>query len=244
MRALDFFTRTAPAPRTARTTEIAPRAADLIGRASAEKRPVALRIDGAAYRYKSLFVQSDAGEGLFHIDMLFPRSAARLLLPHESRVRFSFEENGVKYSFLSLYLGTGASGGFDSMLFAFPETIEESQRRGDYRVQPRMSEPVKVVTGPDLSETAPALDVSAGGVSFRAGKQVRSGDRFETIIALPGGGVVEAALEVLYCDPLPEAREMPWRIRARFAKIAPGDRETLIRYVMSRQREIIRTSLS
>ncbi len=243
MRALDFFTRQTT-PRRNRTTTVAPRAADLIGRAARDKRPVALRIEGANFRYKSLFVESDADEGLFHIDILFPRSAERLLEADVTDVRFSYEENGVKYHFDALYLGTGAADGFDSMVFAFPASIEESQRRGDYRVTPRTGDPVRVVSGPDLSESSYAIDISAGGISFRASKQILSGDRFETIVALPGGTVVEAGLEVLYCDPLPDAREMPWRIRTRFAKISPADRESVTRYVMARQREMIRTSFS
>jgi c-di-GMP-binding flagellar brake protein YcgR len=181
---------------------------------------------------------------LFHTDALFPRSAERKLVAGETDVDFAFEVNDVKYRFTARFEGAGAWEGFDALTFALPTEIDESQRRGFYRVAPRTAEPVKLFTGPDLSEATTALDLSAGGISFRVSRDVAAEARFQGIVVLPDETVVETTLEVIDCYAMPGAASQPYRVRARYASLTPADREVIARYVCRRQREMIRTTLS
>jgi c-di-GMP-binding flagellar brake protein YcgR len=101
-----------------------------------------------------------------------------------------------------------------------------TQRREDVRVSALAL--VTLHEG-DTHVRAQALDLSGGGFLARTRGAVSVGGRYDTILHLPGGAVVAAAVE---CVRSVGDREYVFR----FVTISARDRETVVREVFRLQR--------
>jgi len=103
----------------------------------------------------------------------------------------------------------------------------EQDRREHYRVEPRPDQPLSVEVG---SRRIPVIDISAGGVAFKAGG-AKPGQRFRARLTLPNA---PAPLDTV----LEAVKSVPGKLTAcSFHQIDSEGRELVHQYVLRRQKE-------
>ncbi len=113
-------------------------------------------------------------------------------------------------------------------------------------MEPKMSEPVDLDIQSGLNETTSALDISLGGLRFRASNKVNEGETFELKIKIPGApsAVLSAMAHVRDCvqsdTPRRSKTGKPYFVRVEFDRIDDRSAHSLNKYLFNRQRELAR----
>ena len=95
-----------------------------------------------------------------------------------------------------------------------------------------------------LSQRTPReVNLSAGGVSFRAQKQMEIGSLLELrMVLLPSQLGILAIARVLQCDRVEGVGvTLPWQIGLAYEDLRETDRELLVRHIMSKETEQLRS---
>lgn len=201
---------------------------------------------GEEESFGTTFVGFDTDGRYFYTDLLLPRHGEDLMLAGESVAEIVFMHNGVRYSFDSLFEGVDFWEGFDSLKFAMPKSVTAVQRRNDFRVEPRIGEPVLMILLHEGVEVTRAINISAGGARFRTLKPMEPGTEAQVYIKLPG----ERETMLISARILDSARvERPasrkntmvkrYEIRSEFSGAPSSILQAIRRYVVNRQRELI-----
>lgn len=196
---------------------------------------------------RSFFVGVNEGpESGFYIDLLLPQAPARSLEPGRTLALIRFMMGGAPHEIKAVYAGTENFGGFPALRFHPPVSVENLQRRKFFRVEPKMSEPVDLDIQSGLNETTSALDISLGGLRFRASNKVNEGESFELKIKIPGApsSVLSAMAHVRDCvqsdTPRRSKTGKPYFVRVEFDRIDDRSAHSLNKYLFNRQRELAR----
>ncbi len=91
-------------------------------------------------------------------------------------------------------------------------------------------------------ESTRDVNLSAGGIAFRAAHPVKPGDLLELrLVLLPAMIGILCAARVAYCERANDGNlQHPWRIGASYEIIREADRELLVRHVMARETQRLR----
>lgn len=194
---------------------------------------------------RSFFVGVNEGpDPGFYIDLMLPDDAAQSLEPDRTLVAMRFAHAGAPHELKAVYAGKENFDGFPSLRFHPPVSVKNLQRRQFFRVEPKMSEPVDLAIQNGLNETTSALDISLGGVRFRASNKVSQGEAFELTMKLPGApsSILSAMGHVRDCaqaNMAPRAKTgKPYYVRVEFDGIDDKAAHSLNKYLFNRQREI------
>lgn len=198
-------------------------------------------------RLRSFFVgvdeKSDSG---FYIDVILPEAFTRSLEAGRTLAIMRFEVGETLYEIKAVYAGKENMGGFPSLRFHPPVSVESLQRRKFFRVEPRLSEPVGLSMQSGLDETTSALDISLGGVRFYASGKIVGFDTFDLAINIPNepSSVLNAMAHVRDRALVDSARSVktgkPYCVRVEFDKIDDRSAHSLNKYLFKRQRELTR----
>jgi len=97
-------------------------------------------------------------------------------------------------------------------------------------------------------ETRPAreVNISAGGLAFRAQHQAKIGDLLEMrMVLLPSLMGILTIARVVKCERINDGNlQFPWRIAVTYEHIRESDRELLVRHIMMRETEMLRAQRS
>ena len=196
--------------------------------------------------YKTIFVGFDTESPWFYTDLLMPRYAEDLLTRGESAATFSFLLNGVMCKFDTVFDGVDEWGGFDSLRFHMPSHIKHYQRRDEFRVEPRISEPVMVAVANQDVEAAAVANISVSGVFFNTKNPLDAGFITPVFLKFPDDTpMLRLNLEVIEAHKTrrpprhKRAGERVFEIRARFVGITNSAAQLIRRYVTRRQRELL-----
>jgi c-di-GMP-binding flagellar brake protein YcgR len=196
-------------------------------------------------RWRSFFVGVNEGpESGFYIDLVTPDVSALALDPGRTLAVIRCSVGGAPHEIQAMYAGRENFGGFPSLKFYPPVNVRNLQRREFFRVEPKRSEPVDLAIQSGLNETTNALDISLGGVRFRASSKVSQGEACELTMKIPGApsSVLNAMAHVRDCTQTNIARNAktakPYCVRVEFDKIDDRAAHSLNKYLFNRQREL------
>ena len=150
------------------------------------------------------------------------------------------------WTFTSEVIGHSEDGMCD--LLALPDDAASGERRRFFRLP--MVLPIQHIRrilpptehldeqmGPEFDATI--LDLSEGGLQLSTRTPVHTGDSLEMKTALPGSGIISGRLKVVRAQaPTPHRRN--YRAACRMIKIGWESRDTIAKYLMSRQLEMRR----
>ncbi len=197
-----------------------------------------VQINGRGPHYKSFFAgpSKKRKDGLL-IDVLMP-DAGNSLLRDKKNLNVYYRYEGAEYSFTARYLGD-EKGEFDSLVISRPERIKKKQKRKAYRVDTTVSMPIRVQLDNDTEEVA---DLSVGGFSFYTNLNLdryrTSSDPLRFTLKIPSQNkVMEMAGVVRIFNFIPSKRKSKCAIE--FIKPKEKDIQTISKYIMGRQREIL-----
>ena len=205
-----------------------------------------INIEGSKIGHRSSFVgMPDKTGAFFYIDALPQGADRRHLTPDKSLLSGKFDMHDVRYKFKAIYAGLVKYGGFNSLRLKVPDKISVLQRREHFRVEPKISNPIKIYL-PDGEETT-AIDVSTGGASFWCKRPYPEGAIVNMRIDLPGETeILKLDLNVIASDKVKDsytARKRsiaPYKVRGKFQNPLPKDIQTIQHFGHARQREVIR----
>lgn len=196
-------------------------------------------------RRRSFFVGVNEGpESGFYIDLMTPDVSARELEPGRTLAVIRCSVGGAPHEIRAVYAGKENFGGFPSLRFHPPVSVENLQRREFFRVAPKGNEPVDLAIQNGLNESARALDISLGGVRFQTSSQAIPGEVFELTMTIPGApsAILNTTGHVRECSQTNVARNSktakPYCVRVEFDKIDDRSAHSLNKYLFSRQREL------
>lgn len=196
-------------------------------------------------RRRSFFVGVNEGpEPGFYIDVMTPDVSAQELEPGRTLAVIRFTLADAPHELKAVYAGREIFDGFPSLRFHPPVSVKNLQRRQFFRVEPKRSEPVDLSIQSGLNETTSALDISLGGVRFKASNKVNQGEAFELTMKIPGApaAVLNAMAHVRDCSETNVPKNVktgkPYCVRVEFDKIDDRSAHSLNKYLFNRQREI------
>lgn len=187
-------------------------------------------------------------------DSLSPSGAAHLLAEAPSLVLFyHFDPSGlglhwIPYHFESRWLAE-VSGGVLVVRLAWPDLIRRLQRRQFFRVDPSLTEPIRVrfphfPGGGEVAFNRTVYDVSGGGFSVAMqAPAVKEGQEVKNILMVLPDEYTFTVTAAVRRITQHRARQNRFPLRAAFEFRLfdpPGAEERLSRYIFSRQREMIR----
>lgn len=90
--------------------------------------------------------------------------------------------------------------------------------------------------------TAQDVNLSAGGLAFRAQSQIDQGALLETrLVLLPSLMGILMVSRVVHCERVNDGDlQFPWQIAVSYEILRESDRELLVRHVMARETELLR----
>ena len=90
--------------------------------------------------------------------------------------------------------------------------------------------------------TAQDVNLSAGGLAFRAQSQINQGALLETrLVLLPSLMGILMVSRVVHCERVNDGDlQFPWQIAVSYEILRESDRELLVRHVMTRETELLR----
>ncbi|MBI5814428.1 MAG: PilZ domain-containing protein [Nitrospinae bacterium] len=205
-------------------------------------------IDGRREGFKTAFVGVDTEQAVFHTDQLLPMSGERIISASAKPVHFSFQLNGINHRFAAKYAGSGVWGGFPSIKFHMPASVKSYQRRLFFRVTPMNSQPVRInLNHGDMGISAEALDISMGGTRFTISCEVENGSTPGISLILPiSTSQIRAQLAVIECVEKEKGlgsasrRRPAYVARGEFWGLSNEDEAAISRYILRREREMLR----
>lgn len=87
------------------------------------------------------------------------------------------------------------------------------------------------------------VNLSAGGLAYRAQHQVNPGDFLETrLVLIPSLMGILMVSRVVHCERINDGNlQFPWQIAVTYEIIRESDRELLVRHVMTKETELLRS---
>ncbi len=87
------------------------------------------------------------------------------------------------------------------------------------------------------------VNLSAGGLAFRAQHQANEGDLLKTrLVLLPSLMGILLVSRVVHCDRVNDGNlQFPWQIAVSYEVLRESDRELLVRHVMTKETELLRS---
>ncbi|VAX22553.1 hypothetical protein MNBD_NITROSPINAE02-711 [hydrothermal vent metagenome] len=221
---------------------------ELIQRACKLRQPMAITIDGRLTKFRSVFLKIDDNGETFYMGRLDPPVDEGFLAPNRTVTRISFDIYGIGRHFRAVFLGKNRVGNREILKFTVPEEIDTIQRREYFRVRPRLSDPVNVLfQHRESKQVTGAVDISAGGVCFNSPDRITPDVTLPSVIKLPSDyEPFRVKLNTRGVDklqnPIYKKGKLikPYRIRAQFKKLVIADLNALDKYIMDRQRDIIK----
>ncbi len=221
-------------------------AAGIIEMAAKNSAKASVSIKGESLNYKTEIVGCDIENGVFYIDPLLPKSGNHLLEETKRKVDLMLWDHGAEYSMSATFAGTSSWERFSAMKFLLPERIKILQRRGDFRVTPKIIEPVTLVVELDEPFAGETIDISAGGMAFRCKYEMKNGLMVPAELSLPNVDTdISIKLDLLDVSKFEPPRsgvqdQVKFRIRTKFREISNSDVQAIRRYVTQRQRETLK----
>lgn len=154
---------------------------------------------------------------------------------------------------VNLYIGwndrlyTGVSkvvdlelGAFPWMQLAIPDKVKRVEMRRWVRVAASLNVQYRLANYNWPYYEASTLDISAGGLLFTAPHVVDEKLSLELGINLPNQHKLDSVVEVKRCESYNTRWGDRYRIGCSFKSIGDRERETLVRFVFSKQRELLK----
>ncbi|VAX24313.1 hypothetical protein MNBD_NITROSPINAE01-126 [hydrothermal vent metagenome] len=218
----------------------------ILSLACKRKEELVVRIEGSGRIYRSSFLCiPEQLEGHFCIDNLPQGAARKYLTANKSILSARFDMHDVRYSFKATYAGMVKYNKFDALKVKIPDKIKAIQRREHFRVEPKISNPIKIKL-PDGEEST-AIDVSTGGASFWCKHSYPVGTVINVSINLPGEAeTLKLDFEVIASDKTKESyatrkRKVGlFKIRGKFPNPSQKEIQLIQHFGHARQREVIR----
>lgn len=167
-------------------------------------------------------------------------------LPAGAIIRCQYFFRGRNWRFATEVRGTSPDG--HCQYLALPAGIEDSERRGSFRLATTLS-PVTVYrlvldsevleSEAETSLNCTVVDLSEGGVCLSSRTRATVGEWLGIQLDLPGFGEVKARMRVVAVDP-PRHGNRNYRIHCVFADLSRADRDRIARFLMRRQLEMRR----
>ncbi len=212
------------------------------------RQPMAITVDGRLTRFSSVFLKMDDSGETFYMGRFNPQIDDGFMSPNRTVTRISFDIYGIGRHFRAVFIGKERIGSRDILKFTVPEEIDVIQRREYFRVRPRLSDPVNVLfQHRESKRVTGAVDISAGGVCFNSVDRITPNVTLPSVIKLPiDHEHFRVKLSTRGVDklqnPIHEKGKIvkPYRIRAQFKNLIIADINALDKYIMDRQRDIIK----
>lgn len=211
-------------------------------------RLLQLRLMGDSQPYQTVLLEVNAEQGYLVIDEPFPRDGL-LSGAFEQGVVLEYESEGFCTRIRTVVTGRIEEDGDHYFRLAWPETVEESQRREQFRLDVTRiwSKEIQIAGIAGLRISA-VLDLSATGlrVAFE-GNQVDSiyaGRYLHNIsLCLLGGEPIRCHLDITHCHYVPDAALGSIQTTVaggRLDGLSDRERETIQRFIHSAQRQQLR----
>jgi c-di-GMP-binding flagellar brake protein YcgR len=213
-----------------------------------------VRLNGRRRSYDSSLIE--VRHDRLYIDALFPEEGQALIASSRFiEVDFMLREaigdfRHIPYAFRSAYLESVSIRGYPGVRIAFPERIRRHQRREYLRISPPVQQPLHVrltVDGAEVQEKV--ANISGGGLGFytRLGREVLwPGRQIQSAgIDLPNGARISCAVTVRKHalndrTIMADRKPCPYYCGIEFTGADEQVRETVVRYVIERERDELR----
>lgn len=220
----------------------------ILALACKRKEEISVTLKDSNREYRSSFVgMPEKGGVFFYIDTLPQDAARKYLTANKSILVGKFDMHDVRYNFESTFADIVKYNGLEALKLKMPSKIGVLQRRQYFRVEPRISDPVKILL--PGGEEATAIDVSTGGASFWCKRYYTEESIIDIQVTLPGeSNVLHLKFKVIASDKIKESfltrRKSvgPYKVRGRFQNQSNKEIQTIQHYGHARQREVIRVS--
>lgn len=203
----------------------------------------AIRVNrkGGERIFSTKFMWMDADGGRFYIRSIGLGGLEEGLAAGRGEVTAYFKLNGIQYSFDSVYLGAENRGKAGAIALRIPSKMKAGQRRSSFRISPSERMPALVIVD---GAHAHAINISGSGLCFGLGRPVEPGTVLPLKLRLPTHDEdIHARVEVVAYDngALSSEGGAHYRIRGRFKGLPGAAVQTIHRYVLDAQRELINT---
>ena len=90
------------------------------------------------------------------------------------------------------------------------------------------------------------VSLSAGGVAFRAGHELREGSLLELrMVLFPSLVGILTVSRVVHCEPIADGnKQFPWQVAVVYEHMRETDREHLVRHIMAKETRQLRSQRS
>lgn len=211
---------------------------------------IPLRVEVQVGREVKTFATQVEAVGPQHISVLVPmHRLQRRPLPSGAILRCEYFFRGRRWRFATETIGSSPDG--TAQMLAIPAGIQDSDRRGYYRL-PTAITPISVYrlvvppSGEELPDVQPEqeltctiVDLSEGGLCLSSRSIATVGEWLGLHAELAQAGEVRARMRVVGVDP-PRLGNRNSRIHCIFAGIGLSDRDRIARYLLRRQLEMRR----
>lgn len=202
---------------------------------------IRVNIKGGEQIFKTKFMWISESGDRFYIRSIGLGGLERGLTAGHGEVTAYFKLNGIQYSFDSVYMGAENRGKAGAIALKVPATMKAGQRRSSFRIAPTERMPALVIVN---GAHANAINISGSGVCFGLESPVAPGTVLPLKLRLPSHDEdIHARVEVVAYDngALSGEGGAYYRIRGRFKGLQGGAVQTIHRYVLDAQRELIKT---
>lgn len=203
---------------------------------------LAITIPGVKHIYNSAILEVPPERNYLLLDELNPTDGHAQLLGATDFHSFT-RHRGVEIHFASRLLTVGQEPKGTFYRVAFPETLDYKQRRESYRVRIGIAQNISVTL--ENEEALPfkgrVFDLSAGGFGafISQDAKLRAGQELpKCTIQLPGNKQIVSPVEIRYARPEEQTGEL--RIGARFLRLGRAERNTIEKFIVALERELIR----
>ncbi|MDX1692639.1 MAG: flagellar regulator YcgR PilZN domain-containing protein [Ketobacteraceae bacterium] len=207
-----------------------------------------LRLAGDSHRYQTVLLEVNADEGYLLIDQPFPHDGV-LSGAFEQAVVLEYDHDGFTTRIRTVVSGRVDEDDDTYFRLAWPDTVEEAQRRDQFRLDVTRSWNREIdVSGIDNQRVSAVMDLSATGMRIALeGNQVDSiyaGRYLENVVlTLKGCAPIQCHLDITHCHYVPDAELGSIQTTVaggRLEGISERDRENLQRFIHSAQRQQLR----
>lgn len=209
-----------------------------------DHRLLQIRLMGDDKFYQTMLLEVNSSEGYLLIDEPFPHEG--LLSGHiQQDVVVEYESEGFCTRFATVVEGAMNEDGDRYFRLAWPEKVEELQRRDQYRVDVTQSWEGDIrVSGIANQNVSAVLDISATGIrlAFKGNQieTIHAGTYFnDLILELDGCEPIRCNLDITHCHYVPDPGLGSVQMTVaggRLEGLNDNERQLLQRFVLSAQR--------
>lgn len=143
------------------------------------------------------------------------------------------------YTFTSTIVGI-ETGPPPQLIIKYPAQLDRIQRRQFVRLQSLIPVKVELLTAPEISYQAHAINISAGGVYLLMEKNCLTGT--EIYLTLQKPSLPKILGKVLRSYPSEDGDGL-WEWAVKYVDITEGERDKIIKFIFARQLELRRRGL-